>query len=212
MSAGRSALLVASLVAPDDDDPAATSTGPEVTTSSDGGTTTTTTEALTDTDPTTGETTGPGAGCGDGVVQAPEVCDDGNAADGDGCNADCQPSGRVLWSITHAGGLKMVEEALACEVDANNSIYVIGRVGVGADDYDRWARKYAADGAELWTQTYAGGAMLEDQGRAIVVDAAETVYLAGFARSRCRATTWWSASTRPTAARCGRRSSSARRC
>jgi len=27
--------------------------------------------------------------CGDGVVTAPEECDDGNATDGDGCNSDC---------------------------------------------------------------------------------------------------------------------------
>ncbi|MFZ6181136.1 hypothetical protein [Nannocystis pusilla] len=162
----------------------ATASGPDATATSDDGTTTSTstttstTEALTG----TGETTGPAAGCGDGVIQQPELCDDGNPVDGDGCNADCQPSGRVLWSTTHAGGLKMIDEALACDVDANNSIYVVGLVGVGADDYDLWARKYAADGAELWTQTYAGGAMLEDQGRALAVDAAETVYLGGFAQ------------------------------
>src|SRR5262249_49944429 len=30
-----------------------------------------------------------GAACGDGVVQAGEECDDGNATGGDGCEADC---------------------------------------------------------------------------------------------------------------------------
>jgi cysteine-rich repeat protein len=29
------------------------------------------------------------AGCGDGTVTAPEECDDGNIADGDGCDSDC---------------------------------------------------------------------------------------------------------------------------
>src|SRR5262245_66239187 len=29
------------------------------------------------------------AGCGNGVVESGEVCDDGNAIDGDGCSADC---------------------------------------------------------------------------------------------------------------------------
>src|SRR5690242_18659982 len=28
-------------------------------------------------------------GCGDGAIQAGEVCDDGNSAAGDGCSADC---------------------------------------------------------------------------------------------------------------------------
>src|SRR4029079_16282591 len=29
------------------------------------------------------------AGCGNGVIRAPEVCDDGNRLHGDGCSADC---------------------------------------------------------------------------------------------------------------------------
>lgn len=29
-------------------------------------------------------------GCGDGIAQAGEVCDDGNVRDGDGCSADCK--------------------------------------------------------------------------------------------------------------------------
>lgn len=31
--------------------------------------------------------------CGDGVVEFPEVCDDGNLASGDGCDANCTPTG-----------------------------------------------------------------------------------------------------------------------
>jgi cysteine-rich repeat protein len=30
-----------------------------------------------------------GPRCGDGIVQAPEVCDDGNRLNGDGCNVQC---------------------------------------------------------------------------------------------------------------------------
>lgn len=30
-----------------------------------------------------------GGSCGDGVVQSPEQCDDGNTTDGDGCDSDC---------------------------------------------------------------------------------------------------------------------------
>ncbi len=42
-----------------------------------------------------GETSTP-AMCGDGDLGADELCDDGNLLDGDGCNADCQPSLRIL--------------------------------------------------------------------------------------------------------------------
>lgn len=33
---------------------------------------------------------GPVSGCGNGVVEAPEACDDGNVIPGDGCDASCQ--------------------------------------------------------------------------------------------------------------------------
>jgi cysteine-rich repeat protein len=36
-----------------------------------------------------GNSSNNGAKCGDGVVQAPEACDDGNTMAGDGCEADC---------------------------------------------------------------------------------------------------------------------------
>jgi cysteine-rich repeat protein len=31
--------------------------------------------------------------CGDGVVEPPELCDDGNLVDGDGCDSNCTPTG-----------------------------------------------------------------------------------------------------------------------
>src|SRR5436190_1723372 len=37
----------------------------------------------------TGETTQSVTVCGNGIVEEPEVCDDGNNMDGDGCTADC---------------------------------------------------------------------------------------------------------------------------
>jgi cysteine-rich repeat protein len=45
-------------------------------------------------------TTGMGGAdvCGDGTVQAPESCDDGNVMDGDGCTAACEPE--MLGSCT----------------------------------------------------------------------------------------------------------------
>src|SRR6266404_9964251 len=31
--------------------------------------------------------------CGNGVLEAPELCDDGNLVDGDGCDSNCTPTG-----------------------------------------------------------------------------------------------------------------------
>jgi cysteine-rich repeat protein len=119
--------------------------------------------------------------CGDGQVDDPELCDDGDDVDGNGCNVDCQPSGQLLWSTTHAGMLGFTDEGLGCDVDGTGSIYVVGLTALSAADEDLWLRKYAAAGEALWTQTYAGSAKLKDQGRGVVVDAAELVYAAGFA-------------------------------
>jgi cysteine-rich repeat protein len=119
--------------------------------------------------------------CGDGQVDEPEVCDDGDDVDGNGCNVDCQPSGLLLWSTTYAGLLGFADEGLGCDVDGTGSIYVIGETALSATDEDLWLRKYAAEGEPLWTQTYAGSAKLKDQGRGVVVDPAELVYAAGLA-------------------------------
>lgn len=128
----------------------------------------------------TGESSGEGGGvCGDGAIDADEVCDDGNLGDGDGCNADCQPSGQLLWSTRHGGATKFVDEAMACAVDDNGSIYLAGYMTITKTNDDLWARSYTADGTIVWTQTYAGVAGLRDRGYAVVVDAAQLVYVAG---------------------------------
>jgi len=54
------------------------------------------------------------AECGDGLVEASEVCDDGNLDDDDGCDASCEPSGIAMLShgdgtacaVTRAGNVK----------------------------------------------------------------------------------------------------------
>ncbi len=119
--------------------------------------------------------------CGDGLVDAPELCDDGNDVDGDGCNVDCVLSGQLLWSTSYGGALGLVDEGLGCDVDGTGSIYVAGLTALSAADEELWVRKYAAAGEPLWTQSYAGSAKLKDQARAVVVDAAELVYSAGLA-------------------------------
>ncbi len=159
----------------DESTAAPTGTGVDATTSSSSGT---------GSEPggSSGESSSSGVmpGCGDAVVDAPELCDDGNAVDGDGCNADCQPSGQLLWSTTHAGGLGLVDEAMGCDVDGTGSIYVSGFVGLSKTDADLWLRKYSAAGEVLWTHTHAGSALVKDEARGVVVDPAELVYAAGY--------------------------------
>src|SRR5262245_6701980 len=63
------------------------------------------------------------AGCGNGVLEADEVCDDGNQTSGDGCRADCRK--------VEMCGDAIVDEAEACD-DGNAN---------------------AADGCDACTQT-----------------------------------------------------------
>ncbi|MEZ4453315.1 MAG: pectin acetylesterase-family hydrolase [Nannocystaceae bacterium] len=67
-------------------DASGTMSGGETTTTGTTTTTTTTTGTDTDTDATTGVVE---PGCGDGVVDPGEACDDGNDDDFDGCKSDC---------------------------------------------------------------------------------------------------------------------------
>ncbi len=81
--------------APTDSDPATGGTmgSATQTTSPTTGTTGPTSGAATDSASTSsGGTMGPTSGsddCGNGMVDEPEICDDGNQDDGDGCQADC---------------------------------------------------------------------------------------------------------------------------
>ncbi len=64
---------------------------------------------------------GGGPACGDGVVNGNEVCDDGNAFDGDGCNNDCNAScgdGDVDVVAVAAGGFDAAD-AHAVDIDAD---------------------------------------------------------------------------------------------
>ncbi len=96
------------------------------------------------TDPTGDPTAS--AVCGDGAIQDDELCDDGNAADGDGCSAQCVPSGTVTWELTLAAG-----HGHALDLFANGEV----AVGIVADGMNGpstpevW--RVSAAGEPVWT-------------------------------------------------------------
>lgn len=57
------------------------------------------------------DTTGDAPGCGDGVLQPPEMCDDGNMDDDDGCSSLCLFEYQVVFisSTTMSGNLGGVQ-------------------------------------------------------------------------------------------------------
>ena len=95
-----------------------------------------------------GGTTSTGAPplCGNGSIDDQEVCDDGNTEDGDGCNADCQPSGRVLFAtVTSLPPDSMTSSSLAGLTDG--SFVVVGRYGPNPPQ--GFYLRFDSDGAEL---------------------------------------------------------------
>jgi len=112
---------------------------------------------------TEGSSDGPPA-CGDAVVDGDEQCDDGNRRDGDGCNADCRPSGETRWSVTVAEGTAAAIASSATMViavghDDDASVIVAVDAG-GAPSWGalvqqgpgatRAARGVAIDGDDIW--------------------------------------------------------------
>ncbi|MDX2167599.1 MAG: PQQ-dependent sugar dehydrogenase [Deltaproteobacteria bacterium] len=81
------------------------------------------------------------AQCGDGVALAPEECDDGNAASGDGCSASCQledvgalcagvasSSGTTLDAVLVASGLSQPVHIAAPPLDPNR-LFIVEKTG-----------------------------------------------------------------------------------
>lgn len=98
-------------------------------------------------------------------------------------HGDCTLSGQLLWESTQQGGVGLADEGIGCAIDGTGSIHVAGYLSVGPGDDDLWLRKYSFSGVPLWTHTYGGTGMVKDQGRAVVVDAADLVDVAGYANT-----------------------------
>ncbi|MBC8073388.1 MAG: hypothetical protein IAG13_34025, partial [Deltaproteobacteria bacterium] len=73
-----------------------------------------------------GSDTTTGEGCGNGVVDGPELCDDGDGIDGNGCNNDCAPSGRELWTVTYDGVEHLSDRPSGLAVASDDSVLVVG--------------------------------------------------------------------------------------
>jgi cysteine-rich repeat protein len=76
--------------------------------------------------------------CGDGYLWPNEVCDDGNTVDGDGCNANCEPSGEFLWSVSTPQFLGGNVYAMVVDSDGN--------VTLGGDRGEGFLLRYDAEG------------------------------------------------------------------
>ncbi|MDC0717549.1 hypothetical protein [Nannocystis bainbridge] len=127
-------------------------------------------------EPLTSSSTGdPEPACGDGHTDAGEICDDGNAVDGDGCNVDCDISGRLLWErLSGATGRDTYHDVAAL---ADGRIFLGGAVHPAGGTQDRWLLGLDASGTPQWERRLDAGDAIE---RILAVAADEDgVYAAG---------------------------------
>lgn len=65
--------------------------------------------------------------CGDGIVNGPEACDDGNTADGDGCNSSCMSEVAPVAPVTLCGN-GIVEAGETCDEGSGNLPFCDGNI------------------------------------------------------------------------------------
>ncbi|HET6584017.1 MAG TPA: hypothetical protein VFG69_11225 [Nannocystaceae bacterium] len=90
--------------------------------------------------------------CGNGELEGDETCDDSDMIDGNGCNNDCQPSGRLLWLATF-GDLDE-DSGNGIVVDDAGDIYAVGTIFRAGIDDDVWLSRHSPDGAEAYSNLY----------------------------------------------------------
>jgi cysteine-rich repeat protein len=120
--------------------------------------------------------------CGDVEVVAPELCDDGNVVDSDGCNADCTPSGVVLWSTTvdvgaqdTATGIAQLEDgrfvvsASSADLELNASQDIAYAIVDATGQLDERHRIDGSGFAETGTETDGGEDVVAIEGGFVLV-------------------------------------------
>jgi len=131
-------------------------------------------------------------GPGNGTDQANAIAIDtsGNVyatgfSDGSGTGFDYATvkydnSGQEQWVARYNGPGNDDDEAYGITVDVSGNVYVTG-LSVGSGTQEDYATiKYDSSGNQQWVARYNGPANLNDDGRAIAVDASGNVYVTGF--------------------------------
>ncbi len=134
--------------------------GPSVTTVADSSSSGDPTASSEPTSAGSSTTTGaPPSACGNGDVEVGELCDDGDALEGNGCNPDCRPSGTQLFSFTSQ--LDGPDEARSVMLTDDGGVVVSGLVGE-SPNRDGFVARYDIDGLERWRQPLLGSAERTD--------------------------------------------------
>ena len=88
-------------------------------------------------------------------------------------------AGMPLWTNRYGGPVNGHEQALALAVDSDGNAYVTGSSTGSGSGTDFATIKYSSGGLPLWTNRYTGSGNSDEAARAIAVDDAGRVYVAG---------------------------------
>ena len=116
-------------------------------------------------------------GCGNGVLEDGEVCDDGDLIGGDGCEADCTSSDDVqpIWTLEQGGPFGFADCGGGVAFDSEDNLIL---AGLWEDQI--WVGKYDLDYEQVWEVTYPAvsgvAGCLEVR---VAVDAADNVAVIG---------------------------------
>lgn len=144
--------------------------------------------------PASGPDEPPVSHCGNGVIEPPETCDDGNRAAGDTCHPQCVAPGTVLWTVTYDGEAHSDDRGFVVAVDrSDQSFYVSGvtTVSAGAGQDILLQRRWVETGGLVWTAAQGGDASVADSGEGVAVDADGNVLFTGIIRTRATGADIW---------------------
>lgn len=119
------------------------------------------------------------AGCGNGLVEADEACDDGNEQDGDGCNVDCIVSGTELWTQSYNGAANGSDAAGALAIGPTGAVIVSGDSEQLDGTWSAWLRAYAGDGTTQWTVMPEATSHTSGGRPSVAVAEDDSIYLCG---------------------------------
>ncbi|HEX7344368.1 MAG TPA: SBBP repeat-containing protein [bacterium] len=94
------------------------------------------------------------------------------------------------WVARYDGPWQYIDEAVKVIADEQGYVYVTGSSYAAISDRDYLTIKYNADGVELWTARFDGGANGQDITRDMAVDAYGNVYVTGAVSTFSFDSTW----------------------
>jgi len=88
-------------------------------------------------------------------------------------------AGTLLWSRTHAAPGNTYDQALEMTADAAGNVFVTGYESYLLNNYRWLTQKYDAAGNVIWSRTYKGPSVFNDEAVAIALDGSGNVLVAG---------------------------------